>query len=201
MQHRASSLRVSGRKYRASSRQLFFYCVRWPPFGHSSPIMLSAGAFRFSRFILGCRRGAPSPRPKRCYLEEESSQLCSSGRRFCFSPACLEEVVPDWRPALWLVGGLNVGGTLAWCWFRGGFAWVRHFAFSTCFLFFAVPWPYQVETWLVQGLMRGQCASGREFPGAGRTFRRERWEIPSRWPPALWGWSKPAAASTRFRLH
>jgi exosortase len=69
----------------------------------------------------------------------------------------LEGTVPDWRPALWLSAVLDVGGILGWCWWRGGFAWIKHFAFPAGFLFFAVPWPYQFESWAVQGLMRGNA--------------------------------------------
>jgi len=64
------------------------------------------------------------------------------------------EADPDWRPGLWFIVSLYVGVLLMWLWIYGGWPWVRHFAFPVCFLFLGLPWLFQIEYPLVQGLMR-----------------------------------------------
>lgn len=71
---------------------------------------------------------------------------------FAFRPAV--ETDPDWRPGLWVLVGLYVAALLGWLWTYGGVAWLRHFAFPVCFLFLSLPWFFEVEHPLVQGLMR-----------------------------------------------
>ena len=66
----------------------------------------------------------------------------------------LLETVPDWRPGLWFCASLYAGAVIAWCWLRGGWAWARHFLFPVAFLLLSVPWLYNVEFPIVQGLMR-----------------------------------------------
>ena len=70
----------------------------------------------------------------------------------------LEETVPGWRPALWLATALYVVALLTWCWLSGGPAWLRHFLFPVAFLLLTVPWPYNLEQPIVQGLMRANAA-------------------------------------------
>jgi exosortase len=64
------------------------------------------------------------------------------------------EADPDWRPGLWVLLTLYVAILLTWLWLAGGLFWVRHFAFPIGFLFLCVPWPFEIEYPLVQGLMR-----------------------------------------------
>jgi len=64
------------------------------------------------------------------------------------------ETDPDWRPGLWLGVGIYVAALFGWLWIYGGRPWVRHFAFPVCFLFLGLPWLFQIEFPLVQGLMR-----------------------------------------------
>ena len=71
-----------------------------------------------------------------------------------FLTRLLLEVVPDWRPALGGITVLYVGACMMWCWLQGGWLWLRHFSWACGFLLLAVPWPYQIETALVQGLAR-----------------------------------------------
>ena len=68
------------------------------------------------------------------------------------------ETDPDWRPGLWALVGLYVAVLLTWLWLEGGRPWVRHFAFPVGFLFLSVPWLYQIELPLVQGLMHWNAA-------------------------------------------
>jgi exosortase len=70
----------------------------------------------------------------------------------------LAETEPGWRPGLWLEMGLVVGAMLAWCGLSGGGRWVRHFAFPIGFLFLGVPWIFNLELPVVQGLMRFNAA-------------------------------------------
>ena len=64
------------------------------------------------------------------------------------------ETDPDWRPGLWILVSLYVVALLGWLWLEGGPAWVRHFAFPVGFLFLCLPWLFEIEYPLVQGLMR-----------------------------------------------
>jgi exosortase len=64
------------------------------------------------------------------------------------------EADPDWRPGLWILVGLYVAVWARWLWLEGGVSWVRYFAFPVGFLFLSVPWPFQIEFPLTQGLMR-----------------------------------------------
>jgi exosortase len=66
----------------------------------------------------------------------------------------LVESEPGWRPALWVEMSLVAGALLAWCGLCGGRAWVRYFAFPISFLFLGVPWIFNLELPVVQGLMR-----------------------------------------------
>lgn len=64
------------------------------------------------------------------------------------------ETDPEWRPGLWILVGLYVVALTGWLWREGGRSWVRHFAFPLGFLFLCLPWPFEIEYPLVQGLMR-----------------------------------------------
>jgi len=64
------------------------------------------------------------------------------------------ETDPDWRPGLWILVGLYAMALVGWLWLIGGLSWIRHFAFPIGFLFLCLPWPFEIEYPLVQGLMR-----------------------------------------------
>jgi exosortase len=61
---------------------------------------------------------------------------------------------PEWRLLAWSHAAAVVTLTLLLIWWAGREAWLRHFAFPVAFIFIAVPWPTQVETPIIQGLMR-----------------------------------------------
>ena len=44
--------------------------------------------------------------------------------------------------------------TLSAIYFSGGRSWLRHFAFSICFMLTTLPWPGGLENFLIQGLMQ-----------------------------------------------
>jgi len=78
---------------------------------------------------------------------------------FAFFPTWLVvQPNPDWRLATWALAIQFVGMALLALYFRGGRAWVCHFAFPVLFVCTAVPWPFGLEFPLVQGLMRTVAA-------------------------------------------
>jgi exosortase len=70
-------------------------------------------------------------------------------------PVRLFEIAnPEWRLLAWIHAAAVATLTLLLIWWARGKAWLHHFAFPVAFMFVAVPWPTQVETPLIQGLMR-----------------------------------------------
>ena len=70
-------------------------------------------------------------------------------------PVRLFEIAnPEWRLLAWTHAAVVVTLTLLLIWRAGGKAWLHHFAFPVAFIFVALPWPTQVETPIIQGLMR-----------------------------------------------
>jgi exosortase len=61
---------------------------------------------------------------------------------------------PDWRLATWALAVQFVATALLTLYFLGGSSWAKYFAFPVLFIFTAVPWPFNFEFPLVQGLMR-----------------------------------------------
>jgi exosortase len=59
---------------------------------------------------------------------------------------------PDWRLICWLLAVETVALSLCAIYFTGGTSWLRHFAFSICLIFAAVPWPDAFEETVVHGL-------------------------------------------------
>jgi exosortase len=74
----------------------------------------------------------------------------------------IQEANPDWVKINWSLAALGVGLSLLAVAATGGFRYARHFAFPLLFCFTALPWPVWMETWLVQGLMRGNAAISAE---------------------------------------
>jgi len=64
------------------------------------------------------------------------------------------EANPDWRLLSWAMAGCAAAITASGIYLAGGKSWVRHFAFPILFFFVAVPWPTNVEQFVIQGLMR-----------------------------------------------
>jgi exosortase len=61
---------------------------------------------------------------------------------------------PDWRLATWALATVYAATGLLLLYFLGGSAWVKYFAFPVLFLLTAIPWPFDLEYPVVQGLMR-----------------------------------------------
>jgi exosortase len=78
---------------------------------------------------------------------------------FLFFPArFIGEANPDWRLLSWILTMAAVTGSLGVVYLAGGRPWVRHFAFSICFILVAVPWPMFIEQFVTQNLMRAVTA-------------------------------------------
>jgi exosortase len=74
---------------------------------------------------------------------------------FALLPTWLvEQPNPDWRLISWLLALEIVVLSLCAIYFVGGKSWVRHFAFSICFILVSVPWLGAVEDFVIQGLTR-----------------------------------------------
>jgi len=64
------------------------------------------------------------------------------------------EANPEWRLLYW-VNGFQVIGLFCFALHRwGGARWVWHFGPALVFMLIAVPWPMEMEQWVIQGLMR-----------------------------------------------
>jgi exosortase len=59
---------------------------------------------------------------------------------------------PDWRSISWLLAFEVSALSLCAIYFIGGKLWLKHFAFSICFILIAVPWPATPEASVIQGL-------------------------------------------------
>jgi exosortase len=66
----------------------------------------------------------------------------------------VEQPNPDWRGLTWLLALEVVTLNLCAVYFVGGRPWLRHFAFSVCFILTTVPWPAGLETFVIQSLMQ-----------------------------------------------
>jgi exosortase len=66
----------------------------------------------------------------------------------------IEQPNPDWRAISWLLSLEVVTLSLCGVYFVGGRSWLKHFAFSICFILTTVPWPAGVEAFVAQGFMR-----------------------------------------------
>lgn len=66
----------------------------------------------------------------------------------------IQEANPDWRIMNWAIAGAAVMVSLGAIYLAGGTRWLRHFAFPILFFLVAVPWPTQLEQFVIQGLMR-----------------------------------------------
>jgi exosortase len=75
----------------------------------------------------------------------------------------VEEANPDWRLLSWLLTLCVVGFSLLSLYRAGGYDWLKHFAFPVCFPLTAVPWPVQIENFVVQTMMRAVASVAVEI--------------------------------------
>ncbi|HTA30811.1 MAG TPA: exosortase/archaeosortase family protein [Candidatus Cybelea sp.] len=81
--------------------------------------------------------------------------LIAAGLLFLVLPfQAVLEANPEWRLLYWLNGFQVVGITFCLLYQLGGWTWARFFAPSLLFMLIAIPWPMEMETAVIQGLMR-----------------------------------------------
>ncbi len=64
------------------------------------------------------------------------------------------EANPEWRLLYWVNGFQVLGLSFALLYRQGGVSWIRHFGMALAFMLIAVPWPMEMEQWVIQSLMR-----------------------------------------------
>ncbi|HJT81573.1 MAG TPA: exosortase/archaeosortase family protein [Chthoniobacterales bacterium] len=84
--------------------------------------------------------------------------VCTAGAVTLLLLRFVAEANPDWRLLSWAMSSIAVAVSLAFVLQVGGWPWLRHFAFPILFFFVAVPWPVQLEQWIIQNLMRSVTA-------------------------------------------
>jgi exosortase len=70
----------------------------------------------------------------------------------------IAEANPDWRLVSWAFAVTAAVLSISFIYLRGGFGWLRQFAFPFLFFLVAVPWPVRFEQHVIQGLMRAVTA-------------------------------------------
>ena len=78
----------------------------------------------------------------------------------------IQEANPDWRLMSWAMALATALITLAGIYLAGGWRWLRYFSFPVLFFLVAVPWPMQIEQFVIQGLMRADAAINVEILNA-----------------------------------
>jgi exosortase len=74
----------------------------------------------------------------------------------------LVEASPEWRILGWLLALVTTGLTSCLVLYRGGWPWLRHFAFPLFFICTAVPWPTSMEFKIMLPLMQVDAATAVE---------------------------------------
>jgi len=101
------------------------------------------------------RRWAGRPTPQETGLSGGAVFALLAAPAFLLLPIRLiQEANPEWRFVSWCMAAVVVALTLGLVYCRGGWIWVRHFAFPVAFIFTAVPWPTVLEGPLTQSLMQ-----------------------------------------------
>ncbi len=95
---------------------------------------------------------APAPiRPKR---RGAAIALMLGAALLLLPVRVIQEANPDWRLMSWIMAASAVAVTSGAVYLCGGPRWLRHLAFPILFFLVAVPWPTQLEQFVIQGLMR-----------------------------------------------
>jgi exosortase len=98
-------------------------------------------------------------------LPQVSGFILHPSSRFLLSAFCfllflllplrvIHEINQDWPLITWPLTAAVVALSLNAVYLKGGWAWVKHFAFPICFILVAVRWPYRIENGLTQKLMQ-----------------------------------------------
>ncbi|MDP9003939.1 MAG: exosortase/archaeosortase family protein [Verrucomicrobiota bacterium] len=107
---------------------------------------------------------APTPAPPRFKIL--GGLLIVLAAAFLIPVRLIQEANPDWRLLSWGMAAPVASITAAGIYLAGGMRWVRHFAFPILFFFVAVPWPTNLEQFVIQGLMRADALINVEILNA-----------------------------------
>ena len=128
------------------SRLRFEWSIN-PQYGYGWTVPFLAAYIFWRRY-----QNAPPPSPPD--LRILPGLLIILAAAFLIPVRLIQEANPDWRLLSWamaLSAGIITAGGI---YLSGGMRWVRHFAFPILFFFVAVPWPTNLEQFVIQGLMR-----------------------------------------------
>jgi exosortase len=129
-----------------SSRLRFEWSIN-PQYSYGWAVPLLAGYLFWQRW-----QSAPSPsRPDGRIVAALVIILAAA---FMIPVRLVQEANPDWRLLSWAMAICAATITASGIYLAGGMRWVRYFAFPILFFFVAVPWPTNLEQFVIQGLMR-----------------------------------------------
>ena len=100
------------------------------------------------------RRYQTAPMPSRPSFRIIAQQFIIIAAILLIPTRLIQEANPDWRLLGWTMALATAVISAAGVYLAGGKEWLRHFAFPILFFFVAVPWPTQLEQFVIQGLMR-----------------------------------------------
>lgn len=140
------------------SRLRFEWSIN-PQYGYGWTVPFLAAYIFWRRY-----ENAPSPSaPDRRIL---AGLLLLLAAAFLIPVRLVQEANPDWRLLSWTMAFSAGVITASGVYLSGGMRWVRHFAFPILFFFVAVPWPTNLEQFVIQGLMRVDALLNVEFLNA-----------------------------------
>jgi exosortase len=112
------------------------------------------------------RRNQNAPTPSSPDLRIFAELLIVLGALVLLPIRLVQEANPDWRLLSWVMAFSAAMITASGIYLSGGMRWVRHFAFPILFFFVAVPWPTNLEQFVIQGLMRADALINVEILNA-----------------------------------
>jgi exosortase len=140
------------------SRLRFEWSIN-PQYGYGWTVPFLAAYIFWRRY-----QSAPSPSPPD--LRIFARLLIVLGALFLLPIRLIQEANPDWRLLSWVMALSAAVITAGGIYLFGGMRWVRHFAFPILFFFVAVPWPTNLEQFVIQGLMRADALINVEILNA-----------------------------------
>jgi exosortase len=130
-----------------------------PQYGYGWTVPLLV-AFIFAR------RWETAPPPAGARMKFIPALAIIAGALVLIPVRLIQEANPDWRLMSWTMALAVVLISGSAFYFAGGTPWLRHFAFPILFFLVAVPWPTQLEQFIIQGLMRADTAINVEVLNA-----------------------------------
>ena len=98
----------------------------------------------------------PPPAPPKSKVLPIGLVIC--GALLFFPLRFVEEANPDWRLLSWAFAVSAFTVSVAVLFLAGGRPWLQYFRFPFLFFLVAVPWPVQLEQFVIQNLMRAVTA-------------------------------------------